>query len=122
MKKIVIIEPDNVTREHYRELLGAAGFDVHTAADGKTGLDLIWRESPDLLLLEILLPKIDGFEVLRQVRTRAQTAGIPVVLFTELGHEEDIAHARHLGAHEYCVKAQHTPQDIVQKVTALLSR
>lgn len=121
MKKIVIIEPDSAVREEYREVFGAAGFDVHTAADGRAGLDLIWRESPDLVLLEILLPKIDGFEVLRQVRMRAQTAGIPVVLFTELGHEEDMARARHLGAHEYCIKAHHTPQDIVQKITALLS-
>lgn len=121
MKKIVIIEPDSAAREEYRALLGAAGFDVHTAADGKAGLDLIWRESPDLLLLEVLLSKIDGFEVLRQVRTRVQTAGIPAVLFTELGHEEDVARARHLGAHEYCIKAHHTPQDIVQKVKALLS-
>ena len=65
--------------------------------------------------------RIDGFEVLRQVRKNAQTAGIPVVLFTELGHEDDMARARHLGAHEYCVKAHHTPQDIVKKVKQLLA-
>src|SRR3990167_10492163 len=88
MKKIIIIEPDNAVREEYRELLGTEGFEVHTAADGKSGLDCIWREQPDLVLLEVLLPKIDGFEILRQVRARAQTADTSVILFTELGHED----------------------------------
>ena len=120
IKKIVIIEPDATIREEYRELLSAEKFDVHTAPDGKAGLDLIWREQPDCILLEILLPKIDGFEVLQKVRATAQTKGTPVILFTELGHEEDMARARHLGAHEYCVKTHHTPKEIVQKIKALL--
>lgn len=121
MKKIIIIEPNNAIREEYRELFGAEGFEVHTAADGKVGLDLIWREEPQCILLEVLVPKVDGFEVMRQVRSRAQTSGIPVVLFTELGHEDDLARARHLGAHEYCIKAHHTPRDVVEKVKKIIS-
>ncbi|MBI4253062.1 response regulator [Candidatus Uhrbacteria bacterium] len=121
MKKIIIIEPDSAVREEYRELLGAEGFEVHTAVDGKAGLDLIWREQPDCVLLEILLPKIDGFEVLRRMNEKEETKDIPVVLFTELGHEEDVARARHLGAHEYCIKAHHTPQDILKKIKELLT-
>lgn len=122
MKKIVVIEGDGAVREEYRELLGAAGFEVHSAADGKAGLDVIWRESPDCVLLEILLSKIDGFEVLRTLRKNASTKDTPVILFTELGHEEDIARARHLGAHDYCIKARHTPADVVKKIQELLSK
>lgn len=121
MKKILVIEPDNAIREEYRELFGVAGYEAHTAADGKAGLDVLWREQPDCVLLEILLPKIDGFEVLRQIRKNPSTEDVPVILFTELGHEDDVARARHLGCHDYCIKAQHTPEDIVKKITALLS-
>lgn len=120
MKKIVIIEPDDSIREEYRALLGDAGFEVHTACDGRAGLDLVWFEQPDLVLLEVLLAKVDGFEVLRQIRQNAQTCGMPVVLFTELGHEDDIARARHLGAHEYCIKSHHTSADVVKKVRDIL--
>ena len=120
MKKILIIEPDDALREEYREVFGAAGFDVHTAVDGKMGLDSMWRESPDCVLLEILLPKIDGFEVVRQIRQRTQTSGTLVVFFTSLIHEDDSTRARHLGAHEYYIKADHASADIVKKIKALL--
>ncbi len=120
MKKIVIIEPDDSIREEYRERLSREGFDVHTAKDGKVGLDLIWREEPHAILLEVLTSKVDGFEVLRQVRLSPNTKDTPVILFTELGHEDDIARARHLGAHDYCIKAHHTSTDIVKKIKTLL--
>lgn len=121
MKKVLVIEPDNAIREEYRELLGAAGYEAHTASDGKAGLDIVWREQPDCVLLEILLPKIDGFEVLRQIRKNSSTEDMPVILFTELGHEDDIARARHLGCNDYCVKARHSTSDVVKKVQELFS-
>ena len=94
---------------------------MHTASHGRDGLDLIWREEPDCVLLEGLLPNIDGFEVVRRIRDKASTMHIPVVMVTELGHEDDKACARHLGVQEYCVKGEHTEEDVVEKIKQLCS-
>ncbi|MDP2629811.1 MAG: response regulator [Candidatus Uhrbacteria bacterium] len=121
IKKIVLIEPDVAVRERYCELLRAEKYEVYSAADGKAGFDLVVRELPDLVLLEVLLPKMDGFEVLHRMNQKKEMKDIPVLLITELGHADDIARGRHLGASEYLLKGHHSPEQVVKKVMSILA-
>lgn len=120
MKKIVVIEPDVVLREKYRKLLGSEGFEVHVVGDGRAGFDMVARELPDLVLCEVLLSRMDGFEVLGRMNQKKEMMNIPVVLVTELGHADDIARGRHLGANEYLLKGHHSPAQVVKSITTIL--
>ena len=120
MKKILIIEANTKVRDTYVSAFKAKKFETIEARDGHEALTLIHKERPDVILLEILLPKIDGFEVLRKIRATHSTKDTPVVLFTDLGHEDDMKRCYQLGIHEYCINAHNTPAQIVHKVKEIL--
>ncbi len=119
-KKILIVEDDQDVRELYAEVLRDEGFDVEEAVDGQSGLAKVLEGSYDLLLLDIMLPKFDGLEVLKTIKEKAKVKGIPVVLLTNLGRESIIKEGFSLGADGYLIKSEYTPEEIVGEVKKFL--
>jgi len=119
-KRILIIEDDQDVRELYAEVLRDEGFGVEEAVDGQSGLAKILEDGYDLILLDIMLPKFDGLEVLKTIKKKAELKGIPVVLLTNLGREAIIKEGFSLGANGYLIKSEHTPEEIVQEVKRFL--
>ena len=118
--KIVIIEDEQMLAEMYATKLEMEKFQVLKAFDGKVGLELVRKEKPDLVLLDIILPKLDGFLVLKEIKKDPVLKNIPVLLLTNLGQESDVKKGQKLGANGYFVKANHSPADIVNKVKEFL--
>lgn len=116
MQKILIIEDDGFLRELICKKLSGAGFNPIEAVDGQTGIKKAKEEKPDLILLDILLPAPDGFQVLSKLKQDPATSRIPVVVLSNLGQKEDLEKALGLGATDYLIKAQFTPEEIVAKV------
>jgi len=117
-RKIALIEDDENTREMYRIKLELNGYEVATAESGKKALNLVKKEKPDLVLLDILLPEKDGFEILKEIReaTGKSVKTVPVIVLSNLSNKEDIEEAKKLGAVGYFVKAKITPKEMVEKV------
>lgn len=119
-KKILLVEDDPFISEMYTTKFEHTGFDVEVAMTGKEGAMKAKEWQPDILLLDILIPEMDGFEVLSHVKKDPATSRIPVVMLTNLGQKEDIERGSALGAVAYIVKAHFTPQEVVDKVKAIL--
>ncbi len=100
--------------------LSVENFEVVSAFNGEEGLKKIKEEKPDFVLLDIVLPGIDGFEVLEKLKNDKETAGIPVVILSNLGQKDDIEKGFKLGAEDFLVKAYFTPGEIVEKIRAIL--
>jgi DNA-binding response OmpR family regulator len=109
MMKILIVddEPDVLTM--YKTRLEAEGFEVLTADNGQKGLDVAFREQPDIILLDIIMPKFNGLDVLQMLKNRSETKDTPVYLLTNLPEEASGEKAKQLGASGYLVKANHEP-------------
>ena len=119
-KRILIIEDDQDVRELYSEVLRDGGFEVAEAVDGQSGLAKVLAGAYDLVLLDIMLPKFDGLEILKTVKEKAEVKGIPVILLTNLGREAIIKEGFSLGADGYLIKSEHTPEEIVDEVRKFL--
>ncbi|MFA6183866.1 MAG: response regulator [Parcubacteria group bacterium] len=120
-KKILIIEDDATLRNVLSEFLESEGFSVAVAADGEEGIVLVGTSKPDIILLDIILPKKNGFEVLKEVKDNNDTSDIPVILLTNLGSLDDIEKALELGATTYLVKGDYQIREIVEKIKEVLS-
>lgn len=119
-KKLLVIEDDAVLQRSLVEFLETDGFDVLAAADGETGESMAFSEMPNLILLDIVLPKKDGYAVLQAVKRNEKTKNIPVVLLTNLGSVSDVEKALELGATTYLVKADYRLEEISAKVKEIL--
>ena len=122
MKKILIIEDDPFLSLIYTTKFEEAGFEVSLAKDGSLGLQKVKEDRPSLLLLDIVMPNIDGFEFLRILKSERDTKDIPVVILSNLGEQEDVEKGRALGAEAYIIKAHYTPTEVVAKVKEILSK
>ena len=120
MPKILIIEDEATLRKTMAEYLSAEKFEAIEAADGEAGLLLAKKEIPDLILLDIILPKKNGYEVLEELKKDEQTKKIPVILLTNLESPEDIEKAFEKGASTYLVKSDYRLEDIVKKIKETL--
>lgn len=120
MSKILIIEDDKFLRELMVRKLSQENFEVIEAVDGEEGIKKIKEASFNLLLLDLILPGIDGFEVLSKIKEDPATASIPVIILSNLGQREDVERGLKLGAVDYLVKAHFTPNEIIEKVKANL--
>ena len=118
--KILLVEDDTFLAGMYISKLGFENFEILLANDGKEGLKMAEKESPDLILLDILLPKLDGFEVLKKVKKQEKTKDIPVLLLTNLGQKEDVEKGLSLGATDYLIKAHFMPQEVIKKIKEIL--
>ena len=119
-KKILIVEDDKFLRELMSQKLVKEEYDVSQAIDGEDGIKKIKEEKPDLVLLDLILPGIDGFEVLSQMKEDPILALIPVIILSNLGQKEDIERGLKLGAVDYLIKAHFTPGEIIEKVKSVL--
>jgi len=104
MKKILVIDDNLDIRENSIEMLELSGFHVFGAADGQTGIELAIREIPDIIICDIMMPLMDGHEVLQKLRCHDETAHIPFVFLTARSEKKDIRAGMELGADDYLVK------------------
>lgn len=114
--KVLLIEDDQILSKVVNEELKEAGFEVSEANDGEEGLKLAQSKKPDLILTDVLMPKMDGFGVLEGLKKSPITKEIPVIMLTMLGTDEDIKRGLKLGANDYIVKSQHAVTEIIDKV------
>lgn len=119
-KKILIIEDDEETLSMYSTVLEGAGFAVTKGLDGADGLEKAKIESPDLVLLDVILPGLSGFDVLEELKRDPNLHETPVVMLTNLGHEADLRRAQELGAARYLVKADYVPSRVLEEVKTML--
>jgi len=119
-KKILIIEDDKFLRELIGQKLLKEGYDIVEAVDGEKGIKSIKDEKPDLVLLDLILPGMDGFEVLTKIKEDAGIAQIPVIILSNLGQKDDIEKGLKMGAVDYLIKAHFTPGEIIDKIKVVL--
>lgn len=115
-KKILLVEDEDFIRELYVRQLTKAGFLVKEAVDGQSGLDALKKEQFDLLLLDIMLPGINGLQLLREFKTQNPNSKMITILLTNLGQEAVIKEGFELGAQAYLIKASYTPDQVVNEV------
>lgn len=120
MKKILFVEDEPALQESFQVALGERGYECLKAMDGEEGLKMIRSEKPDLVLLDLVLPKKHGFEVLKETKSDPILKDIPVIVLTNLENSEDVEKALELGATTYLVKANYSLEEIVQKVEEAL--
>jgi len=120
MKKILIVEDDNFISEMYANKFGESGFEVKMAKDGQEALDKAKEIIPDLILLDIVLPKKDGFEVLDDLKKESALKNTKIVFLTNLGEGENLNKGLQSEADAYLIKAHSTPSQIVAKVEEIL--
>jgi len=114
--KVLLVEDDKFLRTVLEKKLLAEGFEVISAIDGDEALEKIISNKPDLILLDVILPKRSGFLVLENIKEDPELKNVPVLIISNLGQEEDIKKGLSLGAIEYFVKAKISLEDIVKKV------
>lgn len=121
-ENILIIEDDKFLRELMSKKLISEGFKIDEAIDGEEGLKKLQEIKPDLILLDLILPGLDGFEVLQRIKDDPGTASIPVLILSNLGQKDEIEKGLSLGAIDFLVKAHFTPEEIVQKIKQILEK
>lgn len=119
--KILLIEDDVTLSRMYEKKFTADGYQVVTAYDGWEGLKKTTSEKPDIVLLDILLPGLDGLAVFKKMRSQTQTFNTPVILLTNVGEEDAIYECFKLGAVDYLVKSEVTPAQVTEKVESFLA-
>lgn len=114
--KILVIEDDEILSRVLVEELSDVGFDVEHAEDGEAGLEKARSSKHDLILLDLILPKRHGFDVLEELKSSPDTQSTPVIILTMLGRDEDLKKGLELGANDYIVKSQHAVAEIIEKI------
>lgn len=120
--KVLIVEDEEMLVNMYISKFEKDGFEPIKALNGKTGLELAQKENPAIILLDIIMPEMDGFMVLKELKANAKTKNIPIIMLTNLGQDEDIQKGNKLGANDYLVKANLTPAQVVDKVKNILNK
>ena len=118
--KILIIEEDRFLRKIYKNKFTRAGFEFREAISGDEGLNKVYSEKPDLVLLDLMLPKKSGFDVLVELKSNRSTKKIPVIILSNLAQEEDIKRTLSLGARDYLIKTEVSLSDVVDRVKECL--
>ena len=122
MKKILFIEDESALQKTFGDILKEAGYKMISALDGETGFKLAQIQKPDLVLLDLILPRMHGFEVLRKLKEKPETKEIPVIVLTNLERMEDVEQAVKLGAVAYLVKTQYTIEEVIEKVKKAIEK
>ncbi|OGF51919.1 hypothetical protein A3I27_01025 [Candidatus Giovannonibacteria bacterium RIFCSPLOWO2_02_FULL_43_11b] len=120
--KILIIEDDKFLRDLMSQKLVKEGFNVKEALDGEDGLKIALEETPDLILLDLILPRIDGFEVLERIKKNEKLSDLPVLILSNLGQKADVQRAMSMGAQEFLIKSNFTLGEIVEKIKTILKK
>jgi DNA-binding response OmpR family regulator len=120
--KVLIVEDEAAFRNIFKDLLESDGYNVFTAEDGESGWLMTRAELPDVVLLDLALPKLHGFEVLKNIRADADTKDVPVIILTVVGEQENVKKGLRLGATDYLVKGFYSPREILVKINEILTR
>lgn len=125
MANILLVEDDVILVEMYQAKFELEGHEVKVATNGEECLDILTGYEPELILLDILMPKLNGFHVLKEIKKQPNLRQIPIILLTNLGEAEvdmnrELASA--LGVSDYLIKSRHTPDEVVEKVVKVLSK
>lgn len=119
--KILLVEDDPMVVKMYNRKLTMEGFDVFLAFNGEEGLVALSKNCPDIILLDVMMPKMNGFEMLKKIKNDKLWKDIPVVILTNLGDRpEDVEKSRELGATDYWVKASMPLQELTEKIKAII--
>ncbi len=120
--KILLVEDDKTLIEMYQIKFKEIGWDITVLSNGNDVLETAKKNKPAIILLDIMLPGIDGFGVLAELKKESTTKSIPVILLSNLGQQSDIQKGKKLGAADYLVKADFTPAQVVDKITSILNK
>jgi len=121
-KKILIIDDDPFILDMYVLKFKELGFETETAADGRAGIEKAAMHEPDVILLDVVMPAMDGFEVLQKLKAQKRAHPCKIIFLTNFGQKEDVERGVALGADDYIIKAHFTPSEVVEKVKGLLSK
>lgn len=122
MAKLLIVEDDKYLASAYRVKLTKAGFEVQNAYDGEEALQVMTTYTPDLILLDIVMPKKDGFATLEEIRQNPSWKNIPVIITSNLGQKEDIDKGMNLGATDFIVKSDLSLNDLITKINGFVNK
>ncbi|OGY32703.1 MAG: hypothetical protein A3A57_02480 [Candidatus Woykebacteria bacterium RIFCSPLOWO2_01_FULL_41_12] len=114
--KVLLIEDEKEVAELYRLKLSLDGYEVLTAENGEEGLEKAFSEKPELIFLDIKMPKMDGFEALKKLRSSEKTKNVPILVLSNFDEQDLIEKGMTLGANEYLIKSQFTPEGISKKI------
>ena len=120
--KVLIIEDEEILVNMYTARFKNEGFEVYQASNGKDGLNQAKTIKPNIILLDIIMPEMDGFMVLKDLKSNTETQNIPIIMLTNLGQDGDIEKGKQLGAKDYLVKANLTPMQVVKRVQEILKK
>ncbi len=120
--KILMVEEDRFLRKIYKNKFSKAGFEFREAISGDEGLNKVYSEKPDLILLDLMLPKRSGFDVLMELKRDKGTREIPVIILSNLAQEEDIKRVLSLGANDYLIKTEVSLSDVIDRVKECLTK
>ena len=121
MKKILFVEDEAALQKTFGDILSQEGYQIVKAMDGEQGLKLAGTEKPDLILLDLILPKVHGFDVLKNLKEDDETKDIPIIVLTNLEGTGDVEKAIELGATTYLIKANYTLEEVIAKIKKALN-
>lgn len=119
-KKILIAEDDQFLSKMYQKKFELSGFEVMVVANGEEAVQKMTEWKPNMVVMDVMMPKLSGFEALKNAKAITTIKNIPIVILTNLGNPEDKEKAMELGAKDYLVKSDLTPQEVVDKVAKLI--
>lgn len=121
-RKILIVEDDSFIVDIYQTKFLQEGFDVLTAENGVKALEILDKEIPDIILLDMMMPQMGGMDVLEKIKENENTKRIPIIMLTNIAESEDIAESQELGVDDYLIKSHFTPTEVMEKVNLLLEK
>lgn len=119
-KKILLVEDDPFLIDIYSKKLTASGFKVMIAEDGAKAIRFLKEQKPDMVILDIVLPEIEGWDVLKKLKQDKKYKDLKIIILSNLGQKEEVAKGLKLGAIRYLIKAHYTPSQIVEEVKSLI--
>ncbi len=120
MKKILLVEDDPFLIDIYSTKFKEVGFEVEVAEDGEKCLEKLEEKIPDLLLLDVVLPNLNGWEIIRRIKKEERLKGLKIIILSNLGEKEEIEKGLKCGAEKYLVKAHYTPSEVVEEIIKIL--
>lgn len=121
-RKILLVEDDDILRDVYKHFFEKEGFWVYTASNGPDAVAFTENQDFDVVVLDIIIPGFDGFTVLRKIRENQKTAKLPVLMMTNLDEDKYVTRALKLGANEYLIKANTTPQVATDHIKTIMNQ
>lgn len=120
MKKILLVEDDSFLIDIYSTKLKESGFSVEVASEGDEAVRRVKEDIFDLVLLDIVMPKLDGWEILRQIKAESKLKELKVIIISNLSQKEEVEKGMNLGAEKYLIKAHYTPSEVVKEIKEVL--